>query len=214
MTNISDNTDLTTEDKILKAAELEFMAKGFDGARTTTIAEVAGVTHAMFHYYFRTKKNLFDRIVSEKIKALQQLMSKALGHSDKPLFERLSSAISEHLDFLADNPDLPRFLITEMYTDNERMELLMSKFNALAEGVVTELQEEIDSNAKSGVCRQVDARMLILDMISLNMFSFIAAPITNILMSAKCQVPSSNLKDFVELRKKENIETIKRRLMP
>ena len=41
------------EQAILEAAEREFIAKGFAGARTTSIAEAAGVTHAMLHYYFR-----------------------------------------------------------------------------------------------------------------------------------------------------------------
>lgn len=49
-----------TEERILKAAETEFFTKGFDGARTTSIAERAGVTHAMLHYYFRSKALLFE----------------------------------------------------------------------------------------------------------------------------------------------------------
>ena len=36
-----------TESEILKAAEQEFMLKGFDGAKTTSIAHAAGVTHAL-----------------------------------------------------------------------------------------------------------------------------------------------------------------------
>ena len=44
-----------TEAMILQAAEKEFLEKGYAGARTTAIAEAAGVTHAMLHYYFRTK---------------------------------------------------------------------------------------------------------------------------------------------------------------
>ena len=39
-----------TEQLILEAAEQEFFAKGFGGARTAVIAENAGVTHAMLHY--------------------------------------------------------------------------------------------------------------------------------------------------------------------
>ena len=49
-------TTKTKEQAILAAAEQEFLAKGFDGARTTSIAAAAGVTHAMLHYYFRTMK--------------------------------------------------------------------------------------------------------------------------------------------------------------
>lgn len=203
-------SDISTEQRILIAAEQEFINKGFDGARTTAIAQAAGVTHAMFHYYFRTKKNLFERIVSEKINALQQLMLKALGHSDQPLFERIALAISEHLDFLNENPDLPRFLVTEMYTDKERVQVLLSKFSILADSLINDLQFEIDAHHQMGLCKKVDARMLVLDMISLNMFAFIASPVVNILMGDLAK----NRDEFIELRKKENIETIKRRLMP
>ena len=62
--------DLTNQNKeqlILEAAESEFAAKGYDGARTTSIAKAAGVTHAMLHYYFRTKELLFERIIDKKI---------------------------------------------------------------------------------------------------------------------------------------------------
>ncbi|MBQ2779515.1 MAG: helix-turn-helix transcriptional regulator, partial [Bacteroidaceae bacterium] len=41
------------EQQILAAAEQEFLTRGYDGARTTSIAQAAGVTHAMLHYYFR-----------------------------------------------------------------------------------------------------------------------------------------------------------------
>ena len=51
------------EQQILEAAEREFLEKGYDGARTTSIAKAADVTHAMLHYYFRTKKHLFERII-------------------------------------------------------------------------------------------------------------------------------------------------------
>lgn len=54
------NDKQTKEQEILKAAEQEFLTKGYDGARTTSIAQAAGVTHAMLHYYFRTKEQLFD----------------------------------------------------------------------------------------------------------------------------------------------------------
>lgn len=40
---VSNNNPLDTESRILLAAEQEFMAKGYAGARTTSIAEAAGV---------------------------------------------------------------------------------------------------------------------------------------------------------------------------
>ena len=65
--------------EILKAAEHEFLTKGYDGARTTSIAQAAGVTHAMLHYYFRTKEQLFDRIVESKFSTMSQSLIAILG---------------------------------------------------------------------------------------------------------------------------------------
>lgn len=63
-----------TEQAILQAAEKEFLDKGFALAKTTDIARAAGVTHAMLHYYYRTKEKLFERIFQEKV----QVMSRSL----------------------------------------------------------------------------------------------------------------------------------------
>lgn len=54
---------------ILEAADKLFKEKGFKGATTTMIAGQAGVTHAMLHYYFRTKEQIFIKVleVTEKL---------------------------------------------------------------------------------------------------------------------------------------------------
>ena len=67
------------EQAILEAAEREFIVKGFAGARTTSIAEAAGVTHAMLHYYFRTKEQLFERILDEKMRLMGESVLAAFG---------------------------------------------------------------------------------------------------------------------------------------
>ena len=71
-------TTKTKEQAILAAAEQEFLAKGFDGARTTSIAAAAGVTHAMLHYYFRTKENIFERILDEKLRLMGESVLAAI----------------------------------------------------------------------------------------------------------------------------------------
>ena len=48
----------------MEAAEKLFAEKGFKGATTTLIAAEAGVTHAMLHYYFRTKDQIFLKVLN------------------------------------------------------------------------------------------------------------------------------------------------------
>lgn len=87
-------TTKTKEQAILAAAEQEFLAKGFDGARTTSIAAAAGVTHAMLHYYFRTKENIFERILDEKLRLMGESVLAAFGDPALPFLERIQEGLS------------------------------------------------------------------------------------------------------------------------
>lgn len=61
---------MTKEEEILIAAEDEFFNKGFDATSTAAIAKKAGVTHAMVNYYFRTKEQLFIKVLDNNVRAL------------------------------------------------------------------------------------------------------------------------------------------------
>lgn len=202
--------DKNTEALILQAAEAEFMAKGFMGARTTTIAAAAGVTHAMFHYYFRTKEKLFDRIISEKIALLKKVMLGSIEDVNAPLNEILRKIISRHLDFIAANPELPRFLVGEMSCNPQRAALFLGALKEHAPSLIAFIQSKIDMESAAGNCRRVDARMLMLDILSLNVFPYMAAPAVNAALD-DCMTDSEK---FLTLRKEENYETIIRKLKP
>lgn len=199
-----------TESLILQAAEREFIAKGFSGARTTSIAEAAGVTHAMFHYYFRTKEKLFDRIISEKIALLKKVMIDSIGDQSAPLNEIIKNLVNNHLDFIAANPDLPRFLVEEMFRNPDRAIIFQSKLHETAPSIIALIQEKIDIEAATGNCRKVDAGMLMLDMISLNIFPYMASPAINAALG-NCM---TDTEFFLTKRKKENYDTIMQKLKP
>lgn len=207
---IKDKQTPDTEARILEAAEHEFLTKGFAGARTTSIAEAAGVTHAMFHYYFRTKEKLFDRIITEKISLLREVLQDSISDADMPLEDKIRNAIERHLDFIAANPDLPRFLVGEVFNSPDRTAILLDKIKAYAPAMLSELQRQIDEAAAKGIFRRVDARMLIIDITSLNIFSFMVSPLINAVLGGY----AVGSKAFVEQRKKENFETIMRKLKP
>lgn len=193
-----------TEAMILQAAEKEFLEKGYAGAKTTSIAEAAGVTHAMFHYYFRTKDKLFEKIVAEKLGQLSEIMFGAIGNSDLPLRERIEQGVSHHFEFLRNNPLLPRFIINELYINPERVETIKNAILSIAAPLLANMQATIDVEAQNGRCRRLDARMILLDIVSLNLFPFLASPIVTAMIGNTCMSPD----EFLEKRKQENIATI------
>lgn len=208
-----DNNNRTmqdTEQAILKAAEKEFLSKGFAGARTTSIAEAAGVTHAMLHYYFRTKGKLFERVLAEKTTLLKAALINSLSGGSVSLEEMIRNIIEGHLDFLAANPELPHFLIEEIYSDPERARIFATHMERFAPVMLGNLQSKLDNAVAEGICRKVDARMLMLDIVSLNVFSYIAAPIVRAVLGDLTADPVA----FLIARKKENFDTIMRKLKP
>lgn len=197
-----------TETRILEAAEKEFFEKGYAGARTTSIAEAAGVTHAMLHYYFRTKDNLFERIVSEKINMLGDIILSAIGDEDQPLEERIRQGVERHFDFIAANRDLPRFIVNEVLSHPEHIEMMKQNALRIVNNLLNNLQQEIDEYAAQGNYRRIEARMLLIDIVSLNVFPFMAAPI----VKGAIGDAYADYDEFLTLRKKENVVTILNKL--
>ncbi len=196
------------EQQILAAAEQEFLTKGYDGARTTSIAQAAGVTHAMLHYYFRTKEQLFERIVDEKFATMSHSMVAIMGDPSLPIVERIKGGIAAHFDFIAANPLLPRFVINEIVSRPERYEVLYKRAGFVVNSVYNSLQAEVDSAAERGEIERVDVKMLFISIMSLNIFTFVAYPFMEPIMGELM----ANREQFLAARKTENIETILRRI--
>lgn len=154
----------STEEAILRAAEKEFMEKGLEGARTVKIARNAGVTHSMLHYYFRTKEQLFDKIMQDKFKLIVESVLKILGDESLPLLERIRNGMADHFDFLVENPDLPRFMINQVVGNPEVYAAFQLEMGRNGKGIILNLQAAIDKAAEQGEIESVDARSLAMDI--------------------------------------------------
>lgn len=199
---------VSKEQLILEAAEYEFFTKGFAGARTTSIAERAGVTHAMLHYYYRTKEQLFERVVEKNATTIGQTMLAAMGNPAIPIIERLRDGISAHFDLIVAHPLLPRFFLNEIVAYPERYSMLTDNLGTTANKLFSELQCEANAAFERGEIEQVDVRMLFLSMLSLNIFPFVVYPFGQKIMSDIM----GDKESFLERRKAENIELIIRRI--
>lgn len=196
------------EQAILEAAEQEFLDKGFEAAKTTKIASLAGVTHAMLHYYYRTKENLFDKIFEMKTRLLKDSLFISFDKPGMPFLEKMQCGIESHFDFIRENPGLPRFVINELLFKPARLKLFESKIRNVAGGVIARISDEIDVEVKKGTIHPIDPVTLIIDIASLNVFVFVAMPLLNTFA-----VESYGTEDaFLDARKKENVEIIMRRL--
>ncbi len=199
-----------TEQKILAAAEAEFMTKGFAGAKTMSIAEAAGVTHAMLHYYYRTKEKLFMQVYEEKVQTLANSVVEAFGQEGASFTERIAEGIRRHFDFITANPLLPRFLVLEVLGNPERVEIVKQHIGKLFVLSTKSMQTEADILAERGEICRINITDLLIDIASLNVFTFIALPAIEPFVTSE----NFSRENFLEHRKQENVEVIMRRLKP
>lgn len=197
-----------TEQAILEAAEKVFIDRGYALAKTTEIARIAGVNHAMLHYYFRTKENLFDKVFRAKVEILANSFSNVL-EQDLPFFDKLALAIETHFDFISQNPKLPFFIISEIITNDERREMGRLIILPRVKRLLSGLSIAIDKEVAKGIIRPIEPIDLLLNVVSLNMFGFISKPMIQIINNQT----EEEYKKFLEHRKKENVQLILKGLL-
>lgn len=191
----------TTEGKILAAAKEVFTRKGFAATRMQEIADVAGINKGLLHYYFRSKNKLFHAVFDEAFGQFA-LRINEVSAADMPLLEKIEAFVSQYMDTLIANPALPSFVINELNQKGEAfVKDLMSrekKPNLLP--LIGQIQMEI----QAGRIREVNPFHLVLNMLSMCAFPFIARP----LFQGIAQVDDQTYLKLMESRKREVIDFI------
>ncbi|MCB0578729.1 MAG: TetR/AcrR family transcriptional regulator [Phaeodactylibacter sp.] len=191
----------TTEGKILAAAKEVFTRKGFAATRMQEIADVAGINKGLLHYYFRSKNKLFHAVFDEAFGQFA-LRINEVSAADMPLLEKIEAFVSQYMDTLIANPALPSFVINELNQKGEAfVKDLMSrekKPNLLP--LIGQIQMEI----QAGRIREVNPFHLVLNMLSMCAFPFIARP----LFQGIAQIDDQTYLKLMESRKREVIDFI------
>lgn len=203
------NDHLTTEEAILAAARRVFVAKGLAGARMQDIANDAGINKALVHYYYRSKERLFERVFREELNRMHTNMSAILG-ADIPLFEKITRVIERDIEWLLEFPQLPLFILNEMsHNTDENFDPIrqMRTHKALFyETFAAQVQREV----AQGNIRPISPEQLMMHIISMTMFPFIAAPIFKIIMDKT----DDEYRNMMLARKREITQTLLAALKP
>ena len=163
--------DQNTESIILEAARKVFIRKGFDGARMQEIADEAGINKSLLHYYFRSKDKLFEAIFVPAFAKVQSNLM-VLINEDRPFLAKLEDFIDQYLDILESNPYLPAFVSHEINRNPERMYILI-KSTGIQPSLFT---KQVATEVASGNIHEIQPEHLIINMISLCAFPYIARP--------------------------------------
>jgi len=148
-------------------------------------------------------------VFDKKMSLLKESILALVQNHDLPFLERMKIGIEAHFDFLTANPGLPRFAINELFNKPQRWEPHEPVIKKVAAELIGQLQQEIDEEAARGTIRPIDATVLLLDIASLNIFLFAVTPVVRTFAMSSCK----DEKEFFEMRKKESVEVIMKRLV-
>ncbi len=195
MTLAGDNT----EHQILTAAREVFITKGFEGARMQEIADHAGINKALLHYYFRSKENLFEAVFSEVASNLFPAMKQML-EAELELKEKIALFITIYLKALDENPFIPAFIINTLNTNPDSFLKYIKKagLNPML------LQRQIDEEAGRGTIRKIKAEHLLVNIIAMCIFPFVARPIVQKIFDMN----NDEYQMYLESRQKEIIDFV------
>lgn len=196
------------EQEILLAAEKLFAEKGFKGATTSLIAAEAGVTHAMLHYYFRTKEQIFlkvcDSYMEEVRSELRPIMEPAVY--DVKLIKTVTEIC---FDFFSSHSGQMSLFLEVAKERPELLEEYVAELGRYMGGALTAHQERTESAVREGKINDISFSDLLLDIVSVCAAPFFFEPVVDNIM----KMDAARKKEFLESRRREAVELIANRIV-
>jgi AcrR family transcriptional regulator len=93
---------------ILKGAVKVLAIKGYEGATIIDIAEAAGVSRGVLHYYFKDKEDIATKALATS--STQMVQNSIAGLKGRSTEEIANNVIDMHKENVHDNPNFYRFL--------------------------------------------------------------------------------------------------------
>ena len=161
-----------TEDKIIASAEKMFYQKGKAGCSMQDIADDAGINRTLLNYYYRSKDQLFEAVFRKAMGTFVPSLA-AMLQSDMPFEDYVPNLIHTVIDTMIENPQIPIFVLQELSSNPERMPQIMKEMGIDASQAI----EKIASDSNPPEVMGMEARQVILNLMSLCIFPFAARPV-------------------------------------
>jgi len=187
---------ISTEQKILDSAQYVFHHKGFDGTRMQEIADKAEINKGLLHYYFKSKEKLFKTVFNFALKQMLEKLNEALIE-DNDLFEKIETLVDNYITVMSKNIFIPNFVFQEI---NRNPEFFNKNFKMLNElNGIKKFENQIEVEIKKGNIINIDSKQLLINIISLSIFPFVAKPMVKGILS----ISEKEFNNIIEERKKE-----------
>jgi len=198
------------EKKILEAAEILFIEQGFEKTTTGQIAKIAGCNQALVHYYYRTKEQLFQKIFKEKVQIITQMFN-VIVEQNTDFLQTLRLLIETQFKFIAQNQQLPMFIFKEIVSNNENREWAIKTLFPHLLPFISAIEKMLNIEISKGAVRPITIQNLMMNIISLNISTFVALPL---LKETLYSDSSNEIENILNERCESNVQFILKALQP
>ncbi len=174
----STKRDDTTREQLLDAATALFAEHGISATTIAQIAAHVGVTSAMVHYYFKTRDQLLDAIVEERIMRVDAFVWDSFTGSEVDPIFLIKGLVAKLFKACEVMPWLPPLWIREIVNEGG---LLREK---LLQRISVDRQKKFveciaDGQKRGEVNEDIDPRLLFMSIIGLTLLPLAAVKIWN-----------------------------------
>jgi TetR/AcrR family transcriptional regulator len=161
--------------KLLDAARELFPRYGYRGVSSRQIGAAAGVNFAMIRYYFGGKPGLYREMLQGVMQPARKTLD-AMGEPHSP--PELAHVLENITRSWAANPWVAGFVVREVLAPDGPMRAMFLR--EFPERLAPVVERMVEGEIAAGKLRaDLDPRMLVLSIVSLAVFPFLALPLTN-----------------------------------
>jgi AcrR family transcriptional regulator len=161
--------------RLLDAAVACFARKGIAGSSLRAIADEAGATPALLHYYFGNREALTEAVIEEKLLPVMRGLDQPLhaaGDDPRALIRGFVRAV---LGVSMAHPWLPRLWVREVLHEGGGLRgLMLERIAPLPRALAARFAR---AQAAGRLNPRIDARLLVPSLIGQTMFMAASAPI-------------------------------------
>jgi AcrR family transcriptional regulator len=166
----------TTREQLLDAATTLFAERGIAATTVAQIAAQVGVTSAMVHYYFKTRDQLLDAVVEERIMRFTAMIWESFTGSETDPIAVVKGLVARIMKGCKAMPWLPPLWIREIV--NEGGLLREKMMQRIPPDRQMKFAACVSAGQKRGeVNKEIDPRLLHMSIVGLTLLPMAAASI-------------------------------------
>lgn len=152
-----------------------FSKQGFASTSIRELAKAAQVTPAMVHYYFNSKRGLYEAIITTTVGKVLERVKEAVQEG-LPTEDRVTALVNVFATTVMDEPWLPSIVMREvLLNENKMRDVFVNQYaSQMAVILPAVISEEVNQHHFR---EDLDPRLAFMSLLGLMAFPFMARPV-------------------------------------